>query len=250
MVKNNIKNTIYFFVLLISTTCFAQFQSGKVIYEGTLDITQLLAKVDSFPKKFRSKMIATYKNVRPVYFTMIFTKNESLLKKEKPLAIDDEEGTNLAYYQDNAIEIYTNISKNKKLTYLTVMGENTLILAKNNIKWELFNETKKIGDYLCYKAVTKVKEVTIKGDKLTPVIAWYTPQILVPFTPRGFNNLPGLAIQLQFRDFTYTAQKIKLSNRNITIYPPNKGEQITQKEFYQKEREIWEGIRNLKNRKK
>lgn len=249
------KKILFLVAFIVSYSSFAQFKSGKVIYEGNLDIQSRIDEIKANKEhspRMKKMLLKSFEGVRPVYFTMVFTKNECSIKKEKkPLKLEDgRRNFNHAFYEDNAIEIYTNISENEKRTYLTVMKEETLILAKNDVQWKLLNETKKIGDYLCYKAITEIKGVTLKGDKQTLATAWYTPKIPVSFTPRGFNNLPGLAIQLQFRNFTYTVTKIKLSNKNIKIAKPTKGVKVTQEQFYQKEREIWEGIKALKKKKK
>ncbi|WP_438712837.1 GLPGLI family protein [Aquimarina muelleri] len=65
----------------------------------------------------------------------------------------------------------------------------TFIVKSEEIKWELINETKKIGKYNCYKA--KYKEI----------IAWYAPEIPLQFGPVGFGGLPGLIIHLEYGGF-------------------------------------------------
>ncbi len=238
--------------IILTYSGYGQFKSGKVIYKGVLDVQPRIDRIKADTtnsKRMRDMLLKTTEEVKPVYFTMVFTKNECSVKKEKkPLRIDGKRTFNLAYNQDHSIEIYTNLSKNEKRIYRTVMGEEVLIIAKNDLKWQLLNETKKIGKYMCYKAVSEITVATIKGDKQQSFTAWYTPEIPVSFTPRGFNNLPGLVIQMKYRDFTYTAEEIKLSDKEITITPPNTGERLNAEEFLQKEREIWKGIKEIGER--
>ncbi len=238
--------------IILTYSSYSQFKSGKVIYKGTLDVHPRINKImadSTNSKRMRKMLLKSLETVEPVYFTMVFTKNECSIKKEKkPLNIDGKRTLNLAYNQDNAIEIYTNLSKNEKRTYLNVMDEDILVVAKNDMKWKLLNESKKIGKYMCYKAVSEITVATIKGDKKLSFSAWYTSKIPVPFTPRGFNNLPGLVIQMKYRDFTYTAEEIKLSDKEITITPPNRGERLTAEEFLQKERKIWQRIKEIGER--
>ncbi len=240
------------FTVLLTFSSYGQFKSGKVIYKGVLDVQPRIDRImadTTHSNRMRDMLLKGLEMVQPVRFTMIFTKNECSIKKEKePIEIEGKTTFNLAYNQDYAIEIYTNLSKNEKCTYRTLMGEEVLIIAKNDTKWKLLNETKKIGKYLCYKAVSSVTVATMGGDEKLSFTAWYTPQIPVPFTPRGFNNLPGLLIQMKYENFTYTAEEIKLSDKDITITPPNRGERLTPEELLQREREIWQGIKEESDR--
>lgn len=83
-----------------------------------------------------------------------------------------------------------------------------------NTQWLLLDETKIIGDYLCYKAVIK-KNIVLDGkSKEYDVIAWYCPKLPYEFGPKEFGGLPGVILELQDDRITYIASKIE-SNKNI-----------------------------------
>ncbi len=103
-----------------------------------------------------------------------------------------------------------------------------------NGKWELTQEKKKIGNYICYKAIKKDTYVGSSGRLLVKqIVAWYTPQIPYSVGPLKYNGLPGLIIELQNDKVVFYAKKISLNtNEKITIKRPNRKE-ITEKKYYE-----------------
>ena len=124
------------------------------------------------------------------------------------------------------------------------------------LKWELGIETKKIGNYTCYKA-TLVKEDTSidwgsmfsrrgndqKKDstntkstqpekKLLNVTAWYTPQIPVSAGPDTYWGLPGLILELSAGRTTMLCTEVSInSNEVLEIKEPTKGENVSREEY-------------------
>jgi GLPGLI family protein len=98
-------------------------------------------------------------------------------------------------------------------------------------KWKLHNETKTIGNYICYKATTSRRIVNTKGTFYKDVEAWYTPELTVPFGPKGYGGLPGLIIELTEDKITYYATKIDLTYKIKKINKPIKGRIISNKEL-------------------
>ncbi len=121
-------------------------------------------------------------------------------------------------------------------------------------KWELLSETKKIGDYTCYKAqsVKRVTEEEIAEfkenqkkqndgktvffsmsepkDKTTTV--WYTPDIPVSQGPADFWGLPGLILEANFDNTTLLCSKVILNPKNKTeIKKLKKGKKVTKAEY-------------------
>ncbi|WP_299125738.1 GLPGLI family protein [uncultured Tenacibaculum sp.] len=77
-------------------------------------------------------------------------------------------------------------------------------------KWELHEETKQIGDYLCFKATTFHTTTNPKGKVFKHnFTAWYTPQLPYKFGPLGYGSLPGLIIELQGDRFIYGVKRIE-----------------------------------------
>ena len=236
-----------FHLLILSQITHSQYNSGKITYEGTLTLAKKIANLHKAPKQFRSKMLATYKNIRPVSFTLIFNTNEALLEKNEPLQLDNA-GINLAYYQDSDKVRYANISENYQLRSKEVRGDNYLIRSPfNKWKWKISSQTKKVGKYVCYKATASMEQATQKGIKKTVIYAWFCPEISFPFGPHSFGGLPGMILELTINNFTYKAKKVIINKSKLNISAPNKGEKISQQEFLKLESSIWEGIKNMRN---
>ena len=89
-------------------------------------------------------------------------------------------------------------------------------------KWHITTETDTIWGYPVIKAVSG------------RYVAWFTPNIPVPFGPNGFGGLPGLILKLyntqQFPAYAIVATEIRLYKKAIKIKKPEKGILRTEKQ--------------------
>lgn len=84
---------------------------------------------------------------------------------------------------------FTIIQSNENIQYFRLVGMSLLTYKETVIKtWKLIDETKIINTISCKKA-----EVTFKGRNW---IAWYSPEIPLPYGPYKFSGLPGLIIKI------------------------------------------------------
>ena len=93
------------------------------------------------------------------------------------------------------------------------------------IKWEFGDETKKIGKFLCKKAIAN-----FRGRKY---ICWYTEEIPLPYGPWKLQGLTGMILEatsednffkINFKRIKYPVQKISIpSNKNALL---KKGEKF------------------------
>lgn len=111
---------------------------------------------------------------------------------------------------------FTIIQSNENIQYFRSVGMSLLTYKEPIIKnWKLVNETKVINTINCKKA-----EVTFKGRNW---IAWYSPEIPLPYGPYKFSGLPGLIIKItdDKGDFDFELIKSisasKLKGKLITI---------------------------------
>ena len=110
-----------------------------------------------------------------------------------------------------------------------------------NRKWELVNETKNIGDYVCYKAIFKEDYTTQtinesntleKVTKERTTVAWYTPQIPINIGPGEFHGLPGLILEINDGELTLVCNKIVMNPKEtFEIKEPKKGKVVSQEKF-------------------
>ena len=121
------------------------------------------------------------------------------------------------------------------------------------IEWSLESETKKIGNYSCFKATAsipsdeltwysfswdKLRNTTesdstqVKEVKMTQIEAWYAPQIPVRHGPLDYWGLPGLILEVSANNTTMLCSKIVLNpDEIIEIEAPAKGKEVSKNEY-------------------
>jgi len=126
---------------------------------------------------------------------------------------------------NNSEIIYIDQKNNKKVTALKIhefdLKDREFLIEETLEKqeWILTKETKKIGQYVCYRAELKYSNNTIE--------AWYTTEIKISAGPKGYYGLPGLILELRKGKSTVRFDSIQLfSNEKIEIQPPTEGEKI------------------------
>jgi GLPGLI family protein len=122
-----------------------------------------------------------------------------------------------------------------KKELLTKTEDNILLKSKSiNSEWKILTETKKIDNYLCYKAEYRYMIINRLGkEKEIVITAWFAPSLPFPFGPIEFHGLPGLILELNQNYTTYLAKKITLTSDTIKIDFP-KGKTITHEEYEKK----------------
>lgn len=103
-----------------------------------------------------------------------------------------------SWWQD-ARQSYKMIKKSPPL-----ITENYLLVEafesdESHTGWSITDESKEIGGYTCFKATrTNVRQAPNQGEKFAfPIIAWFSPEIPLPYGPKQYGGLPGLILELQ-----------------------------------------------------
>ena len=125
-------------------------------------------------------------------------------------------------------------------------------------------ESKKIGQYNCFKATyeKKVEEKVFSFGswdnnksagrlKTVEVVAWFTPEIPVSSGPSWYQGLPGLILEVSDDDTTILCTKIVMNPKEKTkIKRPKKGKVISNQDFVTLQdkkrveaREMWQKAR-------
>lgn len=171
-------------------------------------------------------------DTEPVSFTLKFNSVESLFYFNENM--DSDYGKlNISKLIFGKKKYYTNIKEHKSLLQTESYGDFFLVDTSNeNIKWELFNQSKMIGKYTCYKAIAKTP---LSNNKSKTIVAWYAPSLNKPYGPLNFKKLPGMIMELTVKQGKiinlFEATEITLKEKNIKIKKPTKGKKITLKDF-------------------
>ena len=149
-------------------------------------------------------------------------------------------------------KIYKNAQDKISINETEMMGKFFLVTEDlENTKWKMSGESKKIGQYTCYKATysKKVEEKVFsfgswnqnnqtsqnkKPKKMrdVEVVAWFTPEIPVSSGPSWYQGLPGLILEVSDDKTTILCTKIVMNPKEKTkIKRPKKGKTISNQDF-------------------
>lgn len=230
---------------------------GKAYYfsKSTMDLGKWGARLSEAQKK---DVAARLKNRLEKTYVLTFNKEESFFKEEDKLdamsGATDTWGKNFA-----AGDQYKNVKTNSQIQNQEFYGKKFLVKDElQAITWKMGTETKKIGNYVCYKATASIPSAELtwfsfSWDKLrqsnataeanknneetpkvkmTEVEAWYTPQIPVRHGPLEYWGLPGLILEVSADNTTMLCSKIVMNpEEKETIEAPDKGQVITKMEY-------------------
>lgn len=188
-------------------------QSGQVFYEA------ISKKYPETKENKADAYIVELENTK-ILLELKFNKTVSYFTKANLKKGDEfnlgEEGLSILIGYE---ELYYNL-KDKLL--FSDYGE-FLIKTPSNHNWNISSESKKIDNYLCYKA-TYTESYTARDGKTKErvITAWFCPELPYSFGPLEFNGLPGLILELEKNGNKVVAKSILLSDKTIELKIPNK----------------------------
>jgi GLPGLI family protein len=263
-----------FLLTIITAITFAQksFQ-GKATYmsKTTMDM-DMFGKMSEQQKKQRLERMKSFLEKT---YTLTFNKTASTFKEEVKLDAPGSSGPSWGKSNGQG-SIYKN-SKDKKMIEDVEQFSKRFLVEEDmeEFQWEMGTETKKIGQYTCYKATLTKEDTTIdwggifrrgkdKKDstntkeaqpikKMLTVVAWYTPQIPVSTGPDTYYGLPGLILELNAGRTTMLCTEVAISSKEIIeIEAPDKGKEVSREEYNEivkvKTTELKERFQNRGNR--
>ncbi len=245
--------TLTFFILSkFGSTVHAQEFQGKAYFlsKSNMSLGKWGDKLSELQKK---QIKARLKNRLEKSYVLEFNKEESMYKEESKLdaisGATDSWGKNFS-----PGDIYKNLKTKTQTQNQEFYGKNFLVSdSLLDLKWNLGSETKKIGNYTCYKATSSIPTDVLtwysfswdslrkKSDststedkiiKMTTIEAWYTPQLPIGNGPGDYVGLPGMILEVSAGDTTLLCYKIILNpEEKIEIKVPSKGKVISKKDY-------------------
>ncbi len=181
-------------------------QSYKVVYKVKPNENYEPMTDDENMKKKMGKMNQQiFEVVRDFKYILIFNSDESIYTFEESMKPDYVPDIifYMACMSGGNKDVYQNRKENITLKKVKYKGKD--ILEKNKLEsdWQITNEQGKIGNYKVIKAFK---------DR---AVAWFTPDIPVPFGPNGAGGLPGLILKYEFGPRVIYADKIIKGNFKI-----------------------------------
>ena len=221
---------------------------GKAYYisKSKMELGNWGARMSEAQKK---EIEVRLKNRLEKTYILTFNKEESVFEEDEKLdaisGATDSWGKNFAPGKQ-----YKNVKTNTQIQSQEFYGKQFLVKDKLlPIEWTIGEETKQIGQYMCFKATASVptndltwyefswdkisnNEALEQDVKMTAVEAWYTPQIPVGHGPLELWGLPGLILEVSAGNTTLLCSKLIINPSNkIQIEAPEKGKVVTKKEY-------------------
>ena len=243
---------ISLFALLTITAYSQKSFQGKAIYKSktTMDMNFGNRQLSEDQKKRISQRM---KGMLEKTYVLTFDKIQSTYKEEESLGAPGQRGGGRFGGMMSSFSggmKYKNTKEGIVLEEKEFFGKKFLISdSGTKPEWKLGSETKKIGNYICYKATltkkidptnfssfrrgsnnndTKKDSVKVNIPKTIEIVAWYTPQVPVSQGPSEYWGLPGLILEVNAARTTILCAEIIMNpSEKEVIKAPKKGKKVT-----------------------
>jgi GLPGLI family protein len=215
---------------------YAQEKNIKVTYvKGLKKVTDTTSKKPSI--------------LRDISYSLLASHTESVFSVVKKMKLDEQAVNSRFVGSGGGKGVYYKNKQTKEYIHQDDFKNNRYLIDLKEKKWVLTKEKKIINKFICYKAICEEVYFSLFLNKkiINRFIAWYTPEIPMPFGPSEFNGLPGLVLAGQIGGYYFFADKIEFNPKNIVINKPTKGIKISITEMDKKHKDEVKKI--LKKRK-
>ncbi|MAJ32720.1 MAG: GLPGLI family protein [Flavobacteriaceae bacterium] len=265
------RNLFFFFTLISLPFLSAQELQGKAIYKSKSKI-EISLEGRNIPAAQKQIIMERMKKMSEKSFELSFSQEESSYKEQEQLKTGAAAGRMRMVFAgmgSSGSAYYKNIQEKIYLNQNELFGKVFLIQDElPQWEWKMHPETKKIGNYTCYKATaTRVRDtVLIKRfeqmqadakpkkekdstetkkrprrqgllsrigvDENPEITAWFTPEIPVSHGPYDYWGLPGLILEINDGRSSLLCSEIRLNqDTEYKIKRPSKGKKVTQQEY-------------------
>ncbi|QXP51659.1 GLPGLI family protein [Cellulophaga sp. HaHa_2_1] len=263
--------------LLFITICLLHFSilqaqdfQGKAIYHSKTSVADFNFGGREMSEEQKKRITERLKEQSEKTFILTFDKTAAIYEEEEKLETPGRENGGRGRFRFGDFsggKLYKNIKDQNYAKESEMFGK--VFLIKDDLKqlnWTMGSETKKIGNYTCYKATAiqaidstdfqtlrrkrdqeRRKENTAKKDttqnktrifketeavKEIEITAWFTPEIPVSQGPGEYWGLPGLILEVNAGNTVLLCTKIVLNaDEKVEIKAPAKGKVISQQEY-------------------
>jgi GLPGLI family protein len=258
MIKIITKLTVVAIVFATSILKAQNFQ-GQAFYESKTNVEGTMKlESPSMTEEMKKQLLESMKKAFEKSYVLTFNKTESIYEEEQKLdAPSPGIGGGMMIKMENSTDgkLYKNIKDKVLITEGDFFGKEFLITdSLATCKWNLESESKKIGDYTCYKAKciipvsekdkqdfadfknkqsdTTTQFMIMDEPKDEIITVWYTPEIPISQGPDKYWGLPGLILEANFDKTVVLCSKIILNPKEkISIKKPKKGRKVTKEEY-------------------
>lgn len=202
----------------------------------------IIVHYELLPKQIQTTEEMNEKARQVLHIINNHKQNFILKANSKGYVFNDDEKTLSDFEQkirvlQKATVLINDFYYDRSLQKLYKLKEDLKIEVTKKQNWKLTQETKIINGYTCYKAICEWEYETRSGNTgIRSATAWYTPQIPFSYGPNGFQDLPGLILEIEQNGNKLVAKKIELFKENLNISFP-KTRTIDEKKYNEKLKE-------------
>lgn len=242
-------------LLLLSNLGQAQDFTGQAIYETKMQINDFQFTKQDMPEAVQVQLQEKMRKAFEKTYVLNFNKFESIYFQEEKLEAPSPGSGGIKMMSSTEGKQYKNVKEKIAVSEKDIFGKEFLVQdSLPKWEWKLESETKKIGNYMCYKAMAiisvseedlkayeenkkfqannKTTFIQIQEPKEKIITAWYTPEIPVSQGPDEYWGLPGLILEVNDGKKMALCSKIILNPKEKSeIKRPKKGKKVNQKEF-------------------
>lgn len=214
MVKRIITTFVF---VLAGIVVHAQENNGLATYKVKL------ANVQDGLQPFLQSLEPVFDNLT---YSLRFTKDQSIYQMEKGMGIDDDRQLEAAsIVAGKGVYFYEN---NGNLIIQKEFAGDLFLVEPDSAEfgWKILDERKMIGEFECIKAIGVNKGF---DNKESTVIAWFSPQINIPYGPKEYFGLPGLILEVEDKGIIYYCSSISFREQHIKN--PLQGIRITEEKM-------------------
>jgi GLPGLI family protein len=271
--KNIVLTVSSIVALFIFKNSNAQNFQGKAYYESKTSLSnQFKIEGAGINEEIKKQMEESMRKALEKSYVLTFDKSESIFEEEKKLESPQPGQSGVMIQMENSDQgiTYKNIKSKVCVKETDFFGKQFLITdSLSSYSWKLEEVSKKIGDYICYKATYiipvsekqkkeyedfknkksdgKTQLFLMDKPKEKQVTVWYTPEIPVSHGPNEYWGLPGLILEVNVDQTTILCSKIVINPKEkIVIKEPKNGKKVTNEEY---ERLIEQQMELMKNQK-
>lgn len=200
------KSTIILFLFCTNFLMFSQETTLKIEYGLVIQPEKDLFKDNSMLRDLFNNAVENAKSQR---FTLLVNNDGSKFFFNEALSLDGNITTTPLFANYDGITYTLN---GDLFTQAATLGTNIYVKKKQIDNWSITTETKLIDNYKCYKATNIYQVISPNKVFNHPVVAWFCPDLPYKYGPNGYNNLPGLILELQVRNCVYGVRKIDFNS--------------------------------------
>ncbi len=236
----------------------AQDFQGRAYYESKTNVSGNF-KIDSpsMTEQMKKDMEERMQKAMEKSYILTFNKTESIYEEEQKLQGPSRDNGGMMIKMESSTDgrIYKNIKSKLAVAEEDFFGKEFLVTdSLETFQWKPESESKKIGDYTCYKATyvipvsekdkadyadfkkkqsdSKTQFFIMEEPKERMITVWYTPEIPVSHGPAQYWGLPGLILEAAFDKTVILCSKIVINPKEkIDIKVPKKGKKVTKTEY-------------------